>query len=51
MVFTTGAITVAVAAGTVYTASRRLLPPEQRRGLDVATGLFALVAAAYLLHA
>ena len=45
-----GAITVAVAAGTVYSASRRLLPREQRRVLDIGTGLVALAAAAYLLH-
>ena len=35
----------------VYAASRRLLPPEQRHALDVATGLFAFAAAAYLLQA
>lgn len=51
MVFTTSAITLAVAAGTLYSASRQLLPPEQRRALDTATGLFAVAAAAYLLHA
>ena len=51
ILLTSGAITVVVAAGTVYSASRRLLPQEQRRALDVATGLFALAAAAYLVHA
>ena len=43
-----GGITVAVAAGSVYAASRRLLPPGQRNALDVTTGLFAIAAAAYL---
>ena len=46
-----GGITLAVAAGTVYAASRRLLPQEQRSALDATTGLFALAAAAYVLQA
>lgn len=43
-----GGITVAAAAGTVYAASRRFVPPGQRHALDVTTGLFAIAAAAYL---